>query len=58
MIVVIGGMGSLTGSVIAGVLVTVMLELLRAVEQPMNFSLYKSWYSRNEDGYLFLILLL
>ena len=37
MIVVIGGMGSLTGSVIAGVLVTVMLELLRAVEQPMNF---------------------
>ena len=36
MIVVIGGLGSLTGSVIAGVLITVMMEVLRFVEQPIN----------------------
>ncbi|SHF52955.1 amino acid/amide ABC transporter membrane protein 2, HAAT family [Desulforamulus putei DSM 12395] len=36
LIIVLGGLGSLTGSVIAGVLVTVMMEVLRFVEQPMN----------------------
>jgi len=36
MIVVLGGMGSLTGSVIAAVIVTIGMEALRAVEQPMS----------------------
>lgn len=36
LIVVLGGMGSLTGSVIAAVLVTILMEVLRVVEQPMN----------------------
>lgn len=40
MIVVIGGLGSLTGSVISGVLITIMMEVLRFVEQPIHiFSL-------------------
>ena len=37
MIVVICGLGSLTGSVISGVFITIMMEVLRFVEQPMNF---------------------
>lgn len=37
MIVVVGGLGSLTGSVIGGVFITIMMEVLRFVEQPMNF---------------------
>lgn len=36
LIIVLGGLGSLTGSVIAGVVVTVAMEVLRFVEQPMN----------------------
>ncbi|RYD02876.1 hypothetical protein N752_22960 [Desulforamulus aquiferis] len=36
LIIVLGGLGSLTGSVIAAVGVTVMMEVLRFVEQPMN----------------------
>ncbi len=36
MIVVIGGLGSITGSVISGVFITVMMEVLRFVEQPMH----------------------
>ncbi|MEG6615066.1 branched-chain amino acid ABC transporter permease [Peptococcaceae bacterium 1198_IL3148] len=36
LIVVVGGMGSLTGSVIAGVVVTVAMEWLRFVETDMN----------------------
>lgn len=36
LIIVLGGLGSLTGSVIAGVVVTVGMEFLRFVEQPMN----------------------
>ena len=36
LIVVLGGMGSLTGSVIAGVVVTVGMEALRFVESDMN----------------------
>lgn len=35
LIVVLGGMGSLTGSVISAVVVTIAMELLRVVEQPM-----------------------
>lgn len=37
LIVVLGGMGSLTGSTIAAVIVTIAMEWLRVVEQPMNF---------------------
>lgn len=37
LIVVLGGMGSITGSIVAGVLVTVAMEWLRFVEQDMNF---------------------
>ncbi len=36
LIVVLGGMGSLTGSVIAGVVVTIGMEALRFVESDMN----------------------
>lgn len=36
LIVVLGGMGSVTGSAIAAVIVTVMMEVLRFVEMPMN----------------------
>ena len=37
MIVVTGGLGSLTGSVLAGVGITVLLEWLRVVENPVSF---------------------
>jgi len=41
LIVVLGGMGSITGSVIAAVVVTILMEALRAVESPMTIgSLY------------------
>jgi branched-chain amino acid transport system permease protein len=36
MIVVVGGLGSITGSVVGAVLVTVMLEWLRFVENPIS----------------------
>ncbi|MEN6350167.1 MAG: branched-chain amino acid ABC transporter permease [Syntrophomonas sp.] len=36
LIVVLGGMGSLTGSVISAVVITIMMEVLRFVEQPMD----------------------
>ncbi|MEG6523663.1 branched-chain amino acid ABC transporter permease [Desulfotomaculum sp. 1211_IL3151] len=36
LIIVLGGLGSLTGSVIAGLVITIMMEVLRFVEQPMN----------------------
>lgn len=36
MIVVAGGLGSITGSIIGSVIITVMLEWLRIVEQPIN----------------------
>jgi len=36
MIVVAGGLGSLTGSVLAGIGITVLLEWLRVVENPVN----------------------
>lgn len=37
LIVVLGGMGSLTGSVISAVVITIAMEWLRIVEQPINF---------------------
>ncbi|NLX88902.1 MAG: branched-chain amino acid ABC transporter permease [Syntrophomonadaceae bacterium] len=36
LIVVLGGMGSLTGSVISAVVITIMMEVLRFVESPMH----------------------
>lgn len=36
LIVVLGGMGSLTGSVISAVVITIMMEVLRVVEQPIS----------------------
>lgn len=36
LIVVLGGMGSLTGTVISSLVITIMMEVLRVVEQPMN----------------------
>lgn len=36
LIVVLGGMGSITGSVIAAVFITIIMEVLRVVEQPMD----------------------
>jgi branched-chain amino acid transport system permease protein len=37
MIVVAGGLGSLTGTVLAGIVITVLLEWLRFVENPISF---------------------
>lgn len=37
MIVVAGGLGSLTGSILAGIGITVLLEWLRVVESPLDF---------------------
>jgi branched-chain amino acid transport system permease protein len=36
LIVVLGGMGSITGSVITGIFITIAMEFLRVVEQPMD----------------------
>ncbi len=36
LIVVLGGMGSLTGSVISAIVITIMMEVLRFVEQPIS----------------------
>ena len=36
MIVVAGGLGSITGSIIGSVIITVLLEWLRVVEEPLN----------------------
>ncbi len=36
LIVVLGGMGSLTGSVISAVIITILMEVLRVVEQPID----------------------
>jgi branched-chain amino acid transport system permease protein len=36
LIVVLGGMGSLTGTVISAVVITIMMEVLRFVEGPIN----------------------
>lgn len=37
LMVVLGGMGSITGSIISASIMTVIMELLRVVESPMNF---------------------
>ncbi len=36
LIVVLGGMGSLTGTVVSALVVTIMMEVLRVVEQPIS----------------------
>lgn len=36
LIVVLGGMGSITGTVIAATIVTILKEVLRSVEAPMD----------------------
>jgi branched-chain amino acid transport system permease protein len=41
MIVVTGGLGSITGSVLAGVGITVLLEWLRVVENPVSFGSFE-----------------
>lgn len=41
MIVVAGGLGSLTGSVIGAIGITILLEWLRIVEEPMYFQLFE-----------------
>ncbi|EJF90225.1 branched-chain amino acid ABC transporter permease [Bartonella melophagi] len=38
MIVVAGGLGSITGSVVGSIIITVMLESLRIIESPLNLS--------------------
>ncbi len=43
MIVVAGGLGSITGSVIGSVIITVMLEWLRSVENPISLSDVSWW---------------
>ncbi len=44
MIVVAGGLGSVTGSLIGSVIITVMLELLRPVENPISLSDIGWWF--------------
>ena len=41
MFVVAGGLGSLTGSVLGATIITVLLEWLRAIEEPMDFGLFE-----------------
>ncbi len=42
-IVVVGGLGSITGTVISAIIITVLMEVLRSVEAPMNiFGLHLS----------------
>ena len=38
MIVVAGGLGSITGSIISSIIITIMLEWLRIVESPISFA--------------------
>ncbi|MCI1208790.1 MAG: branched-chain amino acid ABC transporter permease [Treponema sp.] len=42
LIVVLGGNGSITGSVIASIVVTVSMELLRFLDGPLNFIVFKT----------------
>ncbi|MGE5454484.1 MAG: branched-chain amino acid ABC transporter permease [Methylocystaceae bacterium] len=39
LIVVLGGLGSITGSVVGAIVITIFMEWLRIVEYPMNFGL-------------------
>ncbi|WP_300832202.1 branched-chain amino acid ABC transporter permease, partial [uncultured Bilophila sp.] len=41
MIVVAGGLGSLTGSILGSVVITILLEWLRAVEDPISLGGYE-----------------
>ena len=41
MFVVAGGLGSLTGSVLGATVITILLEWLRAIEEPMDFGLFE-----------------
>lgn len=41
MIVVAGGLGSITGSVLGSIIITILLEWLRAVENPFTFGGYQ-----------------
>ena len=41
MIVVTGGLGSLTGTILAGIVITVLLEWLRFVENPISFGAFE-----------------
>jgi len=42
LIVVLGGNGSITGSVLAAIIVTVAMEALRFLDMPMNFLIFKT----------------
>lgn len=42
LIVVLGGMGSITGSIISGIVITVMMEYLRFLDGPMDFGFFKT----------------
>lgn len=41
MIVVAGGLGSITGSILGSIIITILLEMLRAVENPFSFGDYQ-----------------
>lgn len=45
MIVVFGGLGSITGSVVGSIIITVMLEWLRIVENPLDYGFVMEWLS-------------
>ena len=51
LIVVLGGMGSLTGSVISAVVITIMMEVLRLWSRPCILGL-SFRIARNENGHL------
>ena len=38
---VAGGLGSLTGSLLGATIVTILLEWLRAIEEPMDFGVFE-----------------
>jgi branched-chain amino acid transport system permease protein len=42
LIVVLGGMGSITGTVIAGIVITVLMEYLRFLDGPMDLMFFKT----------------
>jgi len=42
LIVVLGGIGSITGSVISAIIVTVLMEALRFLDEPMNLIIFKT----------------
>lgn len=42
LIVVLGGNGSITGSVIASIVITVLMEALRFLDGPLNFIVFKT----------------